>query len=216
MQLNLKVAPPTAHEEVETRAQLVAKTVDPTVMGLETAVRARFPKLRVRIDSLASRPTEHTWWIDEGTHSRWTTEKDVVVDQDGMLLQGKHVLHVASRIVGDVAAEDSTPFASSHVLTKNHLIATTLRGEVLAVELNAKAGAKPFRWQTPSGQGIATTPAVVDGDHIVAPVERASRDRADDSVQPGAVAAAGEDPDPGHERESSGRERAGFRTAGLH
>jgi outer membrane protein assembly factor BamB len=57
----------------------------------------------------------------------------------------------------------STPIASSHVLTRSYLVATTLRGEVLAVELNAKAGAKPFRWQTPSGLGIASTPAVVDG-----------------------------------------------------
>jgi MYXO-CTERM domain-containing protein len=115
---NLKVAPPAAHEEVDTRAALVEKIVDPTVMSLDTAVRARFPKLRVRVDSVASsdRPIEHTWWIDDGAHSRWTTARDVVVDHDGMILQGKHVLHVASRIVGDVTSEDSTPVAIPYVI----------------------------------------------------------------------------------------------------
>ena len=39
-------------------------------------------------------------------------------------------------------------------------------------------------------------PAVQHADHLVAGVERPSGDRADHRVQPGAVAAAGEDPDP--------------------
>jgi outer membrane protein assembly factor BamB len=58
----------------------------------------------------------------------------------------------------------STPIASSHVLTKGHLVATTLRGEVLAIPLDAEPEAKAFRFQTPSGKGIASTPAVVDGE----------------------------------------------------
>lgn len=109
---NLKVAPPAAHGEVDTKAALVEKIVDPTSMALETAVRARFPKLRVRVDSLSSSPSstlEHTWWIDEGTHARWTKERELLVDSQGMLLQGKHVLRVASRIAGDVTSEDSSP-----------------------------------------------------------------------------------------------------------
>lgn len=113
---NLKVAPPAAREEVDTQAVIVEKIVDPNAMAIDTAVRARFPKLRVRVDSLASRPTEHTWWIDDGTHSRWTTERDIVVDHDAMILQGKHVLHVASRVVGDMASEDSTPAEISFVI----------------------------------------------------------------------------------------------------
>jgi len=32
-----------------------------------------------------------------------------VIDQDAMLLQGKHVLHVSSRVVGVMASEDGTP-----------------------------------------------------------------------------------------------------------
>ena len=58
---------------------------------------------------------------------------------------------------------DATPFASSHVLTKNHLLATTLRGELIAFDLGGKAGAKPFRYRTPTGKGIGAAPVVVDG-----------------------------------------------------
>jgi MYXO-CTERM domain-containing protein len=78
-------------------------------MSLGTADRARFPKLRVRAEGLASKPTEQTWWIDDGPHAAWTTANDLVVDQDAMLLQGKHVLHVSSRVVGVMASEDGTP-----------------------------------------------------------------------------------------------------------
>jgi len=106
---NLKSTGGTAHEEADTSAVLVEKIVDPSAMSLTTAVRERFPRLRVRAQGIASRPTEQTWWIDDGPHSVWTKDTDIVVDQDAMLLQGRHVLHVASRIVGDMASEDGTP-----------------------------------------------------------------------------------------------------------
>lgn len=57
----------------------------------------------------------------------------------------------------------STPIASSHVLTKDHLVATTLRGEVVAAALAAKPGGQAFRFRTPHGHGIGSTPAVVGG-----------------------------------------------------
>ena len=105
---NITKATTTAHEEADTRASIVEKVVHPSAMGL-TAARASFPTLRVHVEGIASHPTEHTWWIDEGTHSAWTTANDVVVDQDTMILQGKHVLHVSSRVVSDMASEDGTP-----------------------------------------------------------------------------------------------------------
>jgi hypothetical protein len=78
-------------------------------MGLASASRALFPKLRVHAEGIATRPTEQTWWVDEGPHAAWTTSRELLIDQDAMLLQGKHVLHVASRVIGDMASEDSTP-----------------------------------------------------------------------------------------------------------
>jgi hypothetical protein len=105
---NITKAAGTAHEEADTRASIVEKIVHADAMGL-TASRASFPKLRVHAEGIASHPTEHTWWVDEGTHAAWTTANDLVVDQDTMILQGKHVLHVSSRVVGDMASEDGTP-----------------------------------------------------------------------------------------------------------
>jgi MYXO-CTERM domain-containing protein len=113
---NLTKAVPAAREEAETRARLLERIVDPSAMSLTTAARARFPKLRVAVDSVASRPTEHTWWIDGRTHAPWTTAREILVDEDAMLLQGRHVLHVSARIVGDVISEDSTPLAIPFVI----------------------------------------------------------------------------------------------------
>ena len=58
---------------------------------------------------------------------------------------------------------EATPFASSHVLTKNHLVATTLRGELIAIDIAAKHGAKAFRFRTPHGKGIGAAPVIVAG-----------------------------------------------------
>jgi hypothetical protein len=106
---NLTLAPGAAREEVETRAEIIEKIVDASAMSLTTADRARYPRLRVHAEGIATKPTEQTWWVDDGTHAAWTTSHDLVVDADTMLMQGKHVLHVSSRIVNDIASEDSTP-----------------------------------------------------------------------------------------------------------
>lgn len=116
---NLTKATPTATEEVETKASLVEKIVDPSAMGLASAVRERFPRLRIRAEGITSRrdrETEQTWWVDNGPHAMWTTAKDIVVDADAMLLQGRHTLYVSSRLVGEMATEDSTPVAIPFVV----------------------------------------------------------------------------------------------------
>ena len=107
---NLTKATTAAKEEADTRAEIVAKTVHPDDMGL-SARRDRFPTLTVHVEGIASKKTEHTWWVDDGPHAAWTTANDVVVDRDTMILQGHHVLHVSARVVGDMASEDSSPVA---------------------------------------------------------------------------------------------------------
>jgi hypothetical protein len=113
---NLQAKGAAAHEEADTRAVLLEKIVDAEAMTLATAERVRFPRLRVAVEGIASRPTEHTFWIDRGPRARWTTAREIVVDQDAMLLQGKHVLYVASRVVDDVGSEDATPAAIPFVI----------------------------------------------------------------------------------------------------
>ncbi|MBX3187778.1 MAG: hypothetical protein KF819_12215 [Labilithrix sp.] len=113
---NLQKAEGAAREQADTKAEILEKIVDRDAMGLTTATRARFPKLRIRAEGIASRPTEQTWWIDRGPHAAWTTAREIVVDADAMLLQGKHVLHVSSRVVGVTASEDDTPVAIPFVI----------------------------------------------------------------------------------------------------
>lgn len=130
---NLSKAAGTAHEEADTRASIVEKLVDRDAMGL-AAARARFPRLRVHAEGIATKPTEQTWWVDTGTHAAWTTARDIVVDQDAMLLQGKHVLYVSSRVVGDMASEDGTPVALPFVIdTLPPLVEGKRDGNVIAV-----------------------------------------------------------------------------------
>jgi outer membrane protein assembly factor BamB len=59
--------------------------------------------------------------------------------------------------------KEATPLASSHALTKNHLLATTLRGELIAFDIHAKAAAKAFRFRTPTGKGIGAAPVIANG-----------------------------------------------------
>lgn len=54
-------------------------------------------------------------------------------------------------------------FATSHVLAKTHLVAATLHGEIVVFGLDAKPGAKPFRFKTPNGKAIVSSPAVAGG-----------------------------------------------------
>ena len=59
--------------------------------------------------------------------------------------------------------KEATPIASSHALTKHHVVVTTLRGEVIVVDLGGRSGARPFRFRTPNGKGIGSAPAVSGG-----------------------------------------------------
>lgn len=52
---------------------------------------------------------EYAWWVDQGTRSSWSTVKTVRIDGQALALQGKHVVHVTSRYVGDPSSEDPTP-----------------------------------------------------------------------------------------------------------
>ena len=109
---DLKLAGTPAMLEVDTSARLLGTTVHPEAMTLETANRATFPTLHVAFSSPqddGTRPLEYSYWLDQGTRSEWTTNRDVVIDNDYLLLQGKHVLSVVARVVGEPSSEDSTP-----------------------------------------------------------------------------------------------------------
>jgi hypothetical protein len=116
---NLTPAPANALEETDTTARIVEKIVHPESMSLSTARRELYPRLRVAVGSTSTRPVEYSTWIDDGAHGAWTRAGqggELVVDRDAMLLQGRHVLYVTSRVVGATATEDTTPVALPFVI----------------------------------------------------------------------------------------------------
>lgn len=52
---------------------------------------------------------EYSWWVDRGTHSPWTASRTAHIAGQALALQGKHVVHVTSRRMGDAASEDESP-----------------------------------------------------------------------------------------------------------
>ena len=89
-----------------TRATIRSRDIHPEAMSLQTARRELFPTLTVDATStLEGSAVEYTYWIDRGAHSAWSKKATIVVDNDVMILQGKHTLYVSSRAVGQAASE---------------------------------------------------------------------------------------------------------------
>jgi MYXO-CTERM domain-containing protein len=100
--------PAAPHEIVETNAELSALEVHPEAMALETLDAEKAPVLRAHLGSSRD-DVEYAWWIDNGTRSAWSPNADAVVAAPEMVFQGKHTLHVVSRVKGRTATEDLTP-----------------------------------------------------------------------------------------------------------
>ncbi|HVJ89377.1 MAG TPA: MYXO-CTERM sorting domain-containing protein, partial [Labilithrix sp.] len=108
-----------ATAESDTRAKLVAKRVWNDHMQAATYEHDKLPELEVEFASSlddGTRAVEYSWWIDSGTRSPWSTAKHVVIKDDQLFLQGRHVLHVTSRVVGAQETEDAEPAEVPYVI----------------------------------------------------------------------------------------------------
>ena len=91
---------------------------------------------------------------------------------------GRHVRGVAAHRFGEGRLWESfrwthptgyTPTIGSPALSKDHCVFTTLTGELVAVPLAARGSgldkmkAEPFRWRTPTGRPIGSSPAISQG-----------------------------------------------------
>lgn len=103
----------TATVEADTMARLVSKTVHPESMQLTTYSHDALPELVVEasspLENDGTHAIEYSWAIDRGTRSAWSRDKHIVIKDDQLFLQGKHVLKVAARVVGETLTEDSSP-----------------------------------------------------------------------------------------------------------
>ncbi|AKV02396.1 hypothetical protein AKJ09_09059 [Labilithrix luteola] len=103
----------TATVEADTFARLVSKTVHPESMQLTTYSRDALPELVVEasspLENDGTHAVEYSWAIDRGTRSPWSRDKHIVIKDDQLFLQGKHVLKVSARVADEPLTEDATP-----------------------------------------------------------------------------------------------------------
>lgn len=109
---NLALAKGNAGAQADVQAKLTDKIVHPEAMSLTTASRDKLPELHVTLSSSldnGSHFVEYSYTVDEGTRSAWAQNRNLVVKDDSLFLQGKHVLHVFAREVGNMQSESVTP-----------------------------------------------------------------------------------------------------------
>ena len=109
---NLTLAKGNAIQQADVNARILDKTVHPEAMGLSTADRAKLPELHVQFGSSldnGAHVVEYSYNVDQGTRSAWSTDKNFVIKNDSLFLQGKHVLHVYAREKGIDQSESQTP-----------------------------------------------------------------------------------------------------------
>jgi MYXO-CTERM domain-containing protein len=110
---DLSLAKGNAVAEADVQAKIVQKVVHPEAMGLTTADRNKLPELHMALSSSldnGSHFVEYSYAVDDGTRSAWVKNRDLVIKDDSLFLQGKHVLHVWAREVG-VPQSESTKSA---------------------------------------------------------------------------------------------------------
>lgn len=155
-----------ARVEADTQAKLVKKTVDAAHMGLATMSRDALPTLELDVASSlddGTRDVEYTWWIDQGTRAPWARVDGgkLVVKDDQLTLQGRHVLRVASRVVGSPGSEDATPAEVPFVIDALAPFVRTSRDgarvKVAAWDVVSPKSALVARWR-PSDQAGAEPP----------------------------------------------------------
>lgn len=108
----------------------------------------------------ASGRKEMTPWITPAVRGTSVTIRDISYGKTGILL---YDCDARKTLASWRDGKQATPIATSHALAKDHLVAATLRGELVVIDLNAGSSAKAFRFVTPHGKGIGSSPAISDG-----------------------------------------------------
>lgn len=118
----------------------------------------RFALADGKTDRLTSGRMEAYPWNTPAVRGELVTYRDSSYGKNGIVL-----FDGAARksVVAWRDDKEATPIAGSQVLTRDHLVAATLRGEVVVVPLDPRARA--FRFATPHGKGIGMAPVVVGG-----------------------------------------------------
>lgn len=98
----------------KTSARITDRKITPAGLRLPTMTHDNAPRLMVSASSSAadgSKKIEYTYRVNKGFWRPWSSVDQLVIDDPVMRLQGKHTLHVKSRVAGQTYSEDPEPVA---------------------------------------------------------------------------------------------------------
>jgi hypothetical protein len=93
----------------KTQGLIADRDIKPEGLRLATMTKENDPVIYVRASSSVDDGThqlEYSYQVDHGFWHPWTRETPFAVRDDILRLQGKHAIHVKSRIVGDIWSEE--------------------------------------------------------------------------------------------------------------
>lgn len=110
--LALTNAPAAGNLQSDTSVQLVRKEITPEGVKLNTMKPENAPLVRVQMASTlddGSKPVEYAYRVDNGLWHPFTRERIIDISDPWIRVQGRHIVHVWSRVAGEPASLDATP-----------------------------------------------------------------------------------------------------------
>lgn len=156
---NLAVAPASAYSApVQTELRLGDLHLDRHAMRIESWKEGALPQLELHIDVEGPEAVEfeYSWRIDDKMWSPWTREPDMVVEDEVLLFQARHVVEARARVVGERDSVDVTPaFAEVlvDILEPQVILTSTPDGtEVRALDVLTDAELLHMRYRAPGDE----------------------------------------------------------------
>lgn len=153
---NLAVAPAMAYSApVQTELRIGELHLDRHAMQLESWKEGALPQLELHIDVEGPEAAlfEYSWRIDEKMWSPWTRDPDMIVEDEVLLFQARHIVEARARVVGERDSVDVTPaFAEVlvDILEPQVILTSTPDGtEVRALDVLTDAELLHMRYRAP-------------------------------------------------------------------
>jgi hypothetical protein len=111
--------PEAADVVAHTDVQVTKKEVDPAGLKLKTLAKDNMPFVEIHaVSSLddGTRAVEFQYKVDDGFWHPWTRSRFLKVRDEWLRVQGRHVIHVRSRAVGDPMSVDPNPAQAEVVI----------------------------------------------------------------------------------------------------
>jgi hypothetical protein len=104
--------PVAAMNQSDTSVEVTRKDVTAEGVRLTTMTRENAPLVRIHMASTlddGSKPIEFAYRVDNGLWHPFTRERFIDIDDPWIRIQGRHTVHVWSRVAGEPASLDPTP-----------------------------------------------------------------------------------------------------------